>query len=823
MMIATPFLYLATIRKESQMPTDISDVATWVLKTPPALLLGAGAAIPSGAPSAAELAEHLGRKIDPTVSLENRTLSEVAEILVAKHGRREVIKCLVDRLKTLHPKGGLLSLPYFTWRAIYSTNYDFLIERAFEEAKIPISIVRSDLDFDKVDDPGMLPLFKLHGCLTQDQALGHTTSMVLTEGDYYKPTNFREQGFNRLQTDIAASGVLIIGHSLRDKHLSDLVRKLADLQESSGYRHRINVVVYDKDDDYALIFESMGVRVCYGGIDELAAALEKANDELPAKAKTANLNGVDFSRKVLSYAQFIVPGDKQGASPDRIYNGRPAGYPDIESGLTFRRDIEDEVGNRIESGSKIVCLVGTAGTGKTTAARRILLEFSKNDIFCWEHYPHIDLDVDFWVDTNDRLKEAGRTGILFVDDITRYQRRANELIHALPSKSSAGLKVLATAEIAQWNPRQKAKEFFEDGGPISLSSLSDAELQSMMQLATEQPSLSRLLDKYFSKVRPENKLGVIRARTEKDMFLALRLLFENESIDNILLSEFDRLTEDSQYIYELVSGLQAAGLTVHRQLALRIMNVPASSVGDSLRELEGLVFEREVSPRDGLFVWETRHPRIAEILSTYKFASDSQIYELLDKAVRNANLSEPLERHFIADLCNRDRGIKSLSDAHDRMVLYQTIIEKDPMSRVARHRLVYELMRLNDLDGADVQIREAENTIHLDPPLQRYKALVALKRARQIADRSSRDAKAAIEKAATLAREGVRLFPDSKYQYLAFKQIAETANEMMGESDLLRESVLLLRGGFRRLLEPELESAANKIEGYLASSIRGAH
>ncbi len=797
------------------MPTPIEEVASKAIRKPLALLLGAGSGIPSGAPSGPELAAYLTEYIDPQVRDEGRALSEVAEILEAKHGRRVVVKAVIDRLVNLTPCGGILSLPYFQWRAIYSTNFDRLIELAFEKAKKSLPVIRSDFDFDRLDDPSMLAYFKLHGCITQDRSLGAQTSLVLTEADYFAPSNYRDQLFNRLENDIAASGIVVLGHSLRDKHLSDLIRKLAGLQNSSGYRFRINIVVFEKDDDYALIYEQLGIGICYGGIDEFVAALEQARQEAPEVSATASLGAVEFPQKVLSFSRFIIPGNTSGARAERIYNGRPADYPDIEAGLTFRRDIEDTLFDRISAGNRVTAVIGVAGTGKTTVARRAIVQCAQQDIFCWEHIPNCPPNVEMWRDVNARMIAASRTGVLFIDDVTRYQRQANELVQTLACASPYGLRILVTAETGQWNPRQKDRAFLEDGGPIVLSSLTDAELRSMLDLATSQSYLASLMATSFSRVRPENRLPVLRARTEQDMFLALRMIFDNESLDNILLTEFSRLSENAQLLYKLVFGLQAAGLVVHRQLAVRMMRLAPTLIRGLLIELEGLVFEKETSQDTGLFVWESRHQRIAEILSKYKFGNSGEHNRLLSEAIEHWNPAEPIERQFASELCNSDFGIRGVEDHADRIGLYRRIIEKDPRTRIARHRLIAEFLRDHDIDGAEVQIREAENVIGIDPPIQRYKVLLALKQIEYGRELQKGDIEALLSRAKRLALEGMNRFSGSKYQYFAFADVAKEAYERLGVSEWLEEAVVHLRKGFQRLLEAELELKANQIESRL--------
>ncbi len=92
-----------------------------------ALLLGAGASVPSGAPSGANLAAKLWREVAKTEP-QSEDLIETTSILERRFSRRPVIDRIVAALRGLKPTGGLLGLPRLGWREVFSTNFDQLVE-----------------------------------------------------------------------------------------------------------------------------------------------------------------------------------------------------------------------------------------------------------------------------------------------------------------------------------------------------------------------------------------------------------------------------------------------------------------------------------------------------------------------------------------------------------------------------------------------------------------------------------------------------------------------------------------------------------------------
>ena len=109
------------------------------------LLFGSGASVPSGAPTSvqlvAELASHFA--IDGGETLD---LADITTIIDSRSQRRELIEFISNRLSRLEPTRGLLSLPQFEWAALFTTNYDELIEKTYRRFKTPLNCYSSNFD-----------------------------------------------------------------------------------------------------------------------------------------------------------------------------------------------------------------------------------------------------------------------------------------------------------------------------------------------------------------------------------------------------------------------------------------------------------------------------------------------------------------------------------------------------------------------------------------------------------------------------------------------------------------------------------------------------
>ena len=96
------------------------------------LMLGAGASVSSGAPTGAQLAKYLASKLP--LPPEGDDLAEICGIFENRRGRKELVSVLREKLIDLQPTQGMLALPSFNWHAIYTTNFDRLVERSYASA-----------------------------------------------------------------------------------------------------------------------------------------------------------------------------------------------------------------------------------------------------------------------------------------------------------------------------------------------------------------------------------------------------------------------------------------------------------------------------------------------------------------------------------------------------------------------------------------------------------------------------------------------------------------------------------------------------------------
>ena len=199
--------------------------------------VGAGLSIPLGLPSWSKLLDIIAAQLeyDPEVFRLSGNYLQLAEYYVATKGSIGRLRSEMDRL--FDPTDEAISEAIRLSRAhnalvdmklplIYTTNYDFIIERAFELRKVPCFTIAN------IDDIAMAPsdsthVVKFHGTFDDD------ASLVMTESSYFERLEFESAIDIKLRADTLGRCLLFIGYSLSDINIRYMIYKLHKLRRKA--------------------------------------------------------------------------------------------------------------------------------------------------------------------------------------------------------------------------------------------------------------------------------------------------------------------------------------------------------------------------------------------------------------------------------------------------------------------------------------------------------------------------------------------------------------------------------------------------------------
>ena len=429
------------------MPISVADLIRGLDPERTVLLFGAGSSAPSNAPSVQDLKNHFESMFG--ISGKEYSLAEQTAIIENKTGNRAaLVGALRDRFKGLIPTGALLNLPLYDWKSLFTTNYDRLIEDSYYRRSRPLASYSSNFDFGPKADARAVQLFKLHGTIEKDISDGDHSRIILTQNDYDATTDYREELFDRLKADLAGSHLIVIGHSLADQDIKGIVDRALTLKAKSGSGGQITLFMYSKDDDRALVYQSRGFQICFGGLDDFFAAL---TDRVVPSAGAAIPTGDPLDQFPALRPVTTDVAHQQStarANVSAMFNGWPASYADIGAGLTFARDVADQIKAQLTAGDKFISiLLGPSGVGKTTAIRQAITELGKINFLCWEHKPDQALLVEVWRGLAIFLKTNNLTGCLFVDDAHIDLAEINDLVDFLVADKNNSLRLVLVSRL----------------------------------------------------------------------------------------------------------------------------------------------------------------------------------------------------------------------------------------------------------------------------------------------------------------------------------------------------------------------------------------
>lgn len=198
------------------------------------VFLGAGASIgaknTSGdpLPSAYDLRNSLwqrfkqphGTTLDPA-DLKLMSLEHASAIIEQKVGRDTIAEFLMKVFDCDRPLWSHVALPYLRPKAVFTTNYDQLIELGYKHSTVVPDVICDD----RRPTSGQLPLYKPHGSLSHgNQAVGRG-GLVITQFDYFEMIAEYRKMLEKTINTFGRSCVLVIGYSFGDMDIgSELYR-----------------------------------------------------------------------------------------------------------------------------------------------------------------------------------------------------------------------------------------------------------------------------------------------------------------------------------------------------------------------------------------------------------------------------------------------------------------------------------------------------------------------------------------------------------------------------------------------------------------------
>ncbi|HEY0006005.1 MAG TPA: SIR2 family protein [Pyrinomonadaceae bacterium] len=186
------------------------------------LIAGAGISLAAGFPSASAMAELLVSEVRrrdddyKAISSDGHVL-EVSDTFEAAFDREELLH-VIEQIMTVSEGDQPTDahrLAVKNFKKILTTNWDCLFEAACEAEQVPYSVAYDDRSL--ADAADRLHLIKIHG------SIAHPQSLVITERDFWEAHRTRSLLWQSALELVQNSPLLVVGSSLRDMHMKQLI------------------------------------------------------------------------------------------------------------------------------------------------------------------------------------------------------------------------------------------------------------------------------------------------------------------------------------------------------------------------------------------------------------------------------------------------------------------------------------------------------------------------------------------------------------------------------------------------------------------------
>ena len=716
------------------------------------LFLGAGASHgavgPKGekAPSGDELRNILSDRFLGG-ALKSKSLSQVAELAKNEAGLPKVQAAIHELFNPLQPEKFHLLIPTFRWFAIVGTNYDLVVERAYDQCagreQTLAPIVRDGDNFsERLRDLASVVYLKLHGCITHinDENL----PLILASEEYAKHRKNRERLFKHLQDWGRERPIIFCGYDIADPNIQQILFDLFDLGIN---RPMYAIVSPDIDPIVARYWSSKRFAVCTMTFEQFLLQLNSAIPQ-PARGLATLIKNkstsvapwiktkVGPSSLLLAYLQdeliHVHKGmPTTGVAPSDFYRGHSTEWGAIQQELDVYRRVADDI--ILEAfleydkakALQVFLLKGHAGSGKSVVLRRV----------AWDVAHQFDMLVFYLMEggllRRERLLElhelTGERIAVVVEDAIPHIRDISDLI-SWAVRNNVPLTLILAARTNEWNVYAGDLEE-RVANDYELRDLSEREISQLLDKLNAHKCLGRL-----AKATREEQLEHFQLTSGRQLLVALHDISSEKPFEEIVFDEYQNVRPlEARLLYLDICTLHRLGVGIRAGLISRISGITFENFRrEFFRPLEHVVHTYfDAATRDNMY--RSRHPVIAEIV--FKQAVPNPV----DRAQQIVRIIGQLDVDYGCDRTAFNEVVRGrvLADLFaDKKLAYQIFNAAEesgaPLSVIEHQRAVFEMHHrqanlraaMNAIDRAEASLEYPDRAVlHTKASILRHLAL----------------------------------------------------------------------------------------------------
>lgn len=710
------------------------------------LFLGAGASYScksskdgSDCPGGAELGRILSKEfLGGQRSTEK--LARIADLSISEAGLAAVQRKIADVFEPIEPAPFHLLIPKFRWKAIVTTNYDRVVEKAYQAVddrlQDPVPVVRNGEMGRATEHPRSVPVIKLHGCVSQYGDLA--TPMVLANEQYTKHAKGRERLATSFQELARDNPVIFCGYQFDDLHIQAVLFGLDDHSVERPSYLAVNPSFEDMDTRFwakhRMVAMPHTFEAFLNAIDKGIRSTTRSLSQLLDGAQGSISRWLKVGRTPSRGLQALIAGRLEHVYPelptseanaDRFYRGDSRNWAPIAASMDFSRAITTSVLASVTTstksgGPKLILVKGSAGSGKSVLLRRVAWDAASS-----VHDRLIFFAQDSVTGLADHLLElcevTGERITIVVDNVLADPDEFGRAVKYAKSKSLP-ITFVGSARTNEWNVAVTdiglvADEEFSVGG------LSPTEANNLCELLEMHNCLGEL-NSYDSATRVARLIDV----HDRQLLVALHEVTSGKPLREIVLSEYRNiLPPAAQVLYLDICTLHRLGVMVRAGLISRLSGIRF----ETFKERFIAPLDRVVSvlhdwqSRD--YVYKARHRDIAQIVFEEVLRNPEDRANQIARIVGSLNMEFESDKRAASTLLKGKQLANEFSDRSlaDRIFAAANHTGLDK-TFILQQRAVFELTHPGGNTKAALDyVDDAIESSHKPPPsLYHTKALV---------------------------------------------------------------------------------------------------
>ena len=663
--------------------------------------------------------------------LKDKSLNTIADMAVSETSLHKFQTYIRELFDPFNPADFHLLIPKFWWRAIITTNFDLIVERAYALTHDPVQkLVKTVKDGDQLDtrlskELNPVCFYKLHGCID----FSFDVEIPLILGNELYSTRYeknRTRFYSRFRDLGFEHPIIFMGYSISDPHIGKILFDLTDPGINRPEYYLVSPDISEFEVRYWSKQRVVPVKTTFEHfLVEIDQAIPEIARALPLKISKGQLSIrkhyvmaqaseppilVSYLTNDATHVYSELTASKQ--EPRDFYRGYDDGWGCILQNLDVYRSFSDSVlvdaillSDQNRRVAELFMLKGPGGNGKSVSLKRIAWEagVTYDKLVLYTDSPaglQIEPLAEIYRLTNERI-------FLFVDHVALVRNELYELLQA-SRDLSVPLSIIGAERDNEWNIYcEQLEKFLYQEFPVRY--LSEAEIGKLLTLLEEHNSLGQLQN-----LSPEERVLKFVEGAERQLLVALHEATLGIPFVDIVVDEFRRIEPAvARSLYLDICALHQFNAPVRAGLISRSSGVGFEQFQEQfIQPLENVIrVVREGHNRD--LYYRSRHQHVAELVFNNVLNKPEDKFDLLAKMLKAINIDYSSDRETFSRLI-KGRDIANLfPNVELGRLFYDRVQEAVPNDSFIFHQ--YAVFEMKHRGGSLVLAQEvAERAFKLN-------------------------------------------------------------------------------------------------------------